>query len=320
MLNIIHESHLGIAKCKARARTVIYWPGMSIDIERLISKCDVCLTHRSKNRKEPMQPHPIPGRPLQKLGSDILEYKRKNFLVVVDYHSKYIETCQMGEKTASSVIKHMKPILARHGIPEEIVADNMPYNSTEFQQFAKDWGFKVTTTSPTYPQSNGMCEKAVQTVKKILKKATDPYIGLLEYRNTPVTGMSYTPTQLLMSRIARTKIPTCPKLLKPAIATDASRQLQRNKDTQKHYYNKGSRTLPPLKPQDHVRVRQGKQWTPAVVTAYASTPRSYIVRTQDGQTYRRNRRDLLKPKQPRETADQTQDDIVPIYQPCRNGP
>ena len=320
MLNIIHESHLGIAKCKARARTVIYWPGMSIDIERLISKCDVCLTHRSKNCKEPMQPHPIPGRPLQKLGSDILEYKRKNFLVVVDYHSKYIETCQMGEKTASSVIKHMKPILARHGIPEEIVADNMPYNSTEFQQFAKDWGFKVTTTSPTYPQSNGMCEKAVQTVKKILKKATDPYIGLLEYRNTPVTGMSYTPTQLLMSRIARTKIPTCPKLLKPAIATDASRQLQRNKDTQKHYYNKGSRTLPPLKPQDHVRVRQGKQWTPAVVTAYASTPRSYIVRTQDGQTYRRNRRDLLKPKQPRETADQTQDDIVPIYQPCRNGP
>ena len=223
----------------------------------------------------------------------------------------------MGEKTASCVIKHRKPILARHGIPEEIVADNMPYNSTGFHQFAKDCrGFKVTTTSPTYPQSNGMSEKAVQTVKKILKKVTDPYIGLLEYRNTPVTGMSYTPTQLLMSRIARTKIPTCPKLLKPRIAIDASRQLRRNKDKQKHYYDKGSRTLPP---QDRVRVRQGKQWTPAIITAYASTPRSYIVRTQDGQTYRRNRRDLLKPKQPRETTDQTQDDIVPIYQQCRNG-
>ena len=203
MLNLIHESHFGMTKCKARARTVIYWPGMSADIERLISKCDICLTYRSVNPKEPMQSHPTPARPWQKLGSDILEYKGKNFLVVVDYYSKYIETCKMGEKTASSVIKHMKPILARHGIPEEIVADNMPYNSREFQQFAKDWGFKVTTTSPTYPQSNGMSEKAVQTVKKILKKSTDPFIGLLEYRNTPISGMSYTPMQLLVPRYQR---------------------------------------------------------------------------------------------------------------------
>ena len=227
----------------------------------------------------------------------------------------------MGEKTASSVIKHMKPILARHGIPEEIVADNMPYNSREFQQFAKDWGFKVTTTSPTYPQSNGMSEKAVQTVKKILKKSTDPFIGLLEYRNTPISGMSYTPMQLLMSRTARTKIPTCPILMKPRVATGVIRQLQRNQDKQKHYYDKGSKALQPLKPQDQVRIRQGKRWIPATVTATASTPRSYIVRTQDGQTYRRNRRHLLKTDElPQENMDQTEDDIVPILPPHHGEP
>ena len=159
----------------------------------------------------------------------------------------------MGEKTASSVIKHMKLILARHGIPEVIVADNMPYNCIEFKQFAKDWGFRVTKTSPTYPQSNGMSQKAVQVVKKISKRSTDPFIGLLEYRNTPVSGMSYTP-----NATAHTKLPTCPILMKLRVATGVIRQQQRNQDKQKHYYDKGSKALQPLKPQDQVRICQGK--------------------------------------------------------------
>jgi hypothetical protein len=29
MLDLIHESHMGTEKCKARARTVLYWPGMA---------------------------------------------------------------------------------------------------------------------------------------------------------------------------------------------------------------------------------------------------------------------------------------------------
>lgn len=29
ILNKIHESHLGIVKCKDRKRDILYWPGMS---------------------------------------------------------------------------------------------------------------------------------------------------------------------------------------------------------------------------------------------------------------------------------------------------
>ncbi|KAK3737067.1 hypothetical protein QZH41_013873 [Actinostola sp. cb2023] len=36
------------------------------------------------------------------------------------------------------------------GIPDELISDNMPYNSKQFKEFAKDWGFTVTTSSPTY--------------------------------------------------------------------------------------------------------------------------------------------------------------------------
>lgn len=67
----------------------------------------------------------------------------------------------------------------------------MPYNSKEFKDFARSWGFKLITSSPTYTQSiNG--HEALQTVKGMLKKADNTYIGLMEYHNTPVTGMTCT--------------------------------------------------------------------------------------------------------------------------------
>ena len=171
MLNLIHESHLGIEKCKSRARAILFWPGMSNDIYEKVSKCATCATYKMKNQKEPMIAHHIPDRPWQKLETDQCEHKGKNYLVVVDYYSKFIETALLPNKTAGTVITHLKSIFARHGIPEELVSDNMPFNSKEFDEFAKEWGIKQTTSSPTYAQSNGMSEKAVQTGKTDLEES-----------------------------------------------------------------------------------------------------------------------------------------------------
>ena len=267
---------------------------MSRDIHDTVAKCATRLTHRHKNQKEPKIPHTIPARPWQKLGSDVFEHKGKPYLVVVDYYSKFIETSLMRDKTAGTIVTHMKSIFARYGIPDELVSDNMPYNSKEFKQFANDWGFKLTTSSPTYPQANGLSEKAVQTVKRILKKASDPYIGLLEYRNTPVTAMTYSPAQLRMSRATRTKIPVSQELLEPQLATKVKQQLEACQQSQAHYYNQGAKPITALKPQEVVRLRQGTTWILALVNEKAETPRSYLVTTATGQQYRRNRKDLLK--------------------------
>ena len=37
ILHQIHKSHLGIAKCRQRAREVLFWPGMSLDVEQMVS-------------------------------------------------------------------------------------------------------------------------------------------------------------------------------------------------------------------------------------------------------------------------------------------
>ena len=57
VLNCIHECHLGIEKCKSRARAVVYWPGMSTAIERMISKCSVCfLSTKERIKRSPYYP------------------------------------------------------------------------------------------------------------------------------------------------------------------------------------------------------------------------------------------------------------------------
>ena len=89
------------------------------------------------------------------------------------------------------------------------MSDNMPFGSREFKDFAREWGIKTTTSSLSYAQSNGQAERFVQTLKGLFKKADedgrDPYLALLEYRNTPVSGLQYTPSQMLMSKLLRLK-------------------------------------------------------------------------------------------------------------------
>ena len=286
VLNCIHESHLGIEKCKSRARAVVYWPGMSPAIERMVAKCSVCLKHQRENQKEPLLPHEVPQRPWQKLGADIFQLNSNSYIVVVDHYSKYPELCLLKDKTAGSVITSMKSIFARHGIPDEVAADNMPFSSKRFCQFARDWRFKVSTSSPRYPQSNGMSERAIQTIKNLHRKAcedgNDPYIALLEYRNTAVSGLKESPAQLLMSRMLKSKLPTSASLLKPKVVENAPEKLKGRRDNQKMYYDANAKPLPQIKERETVRIRKGKTWEPAIVTAKHTAPRSFIVTTPDG--------------------------------------
>ena len=144
----------------------------------------------------------------------------KKFFVVVDYYSKYFELTQLKDRTSASVINCLKQHMSRHGIPEVLHSDNGPeFSSLEFQRFAKQYQFQHVTSSPRFLQSNGLVEGTEQTAKKLLKKAyednNDPYLAILELRNTPIPGVGLSSTQLLMGRRTRRIIPIKNTLLKP---------------------------------------------------------------------------------------------------------
>ena len=72
------------------------------------------------------------------------------------------------------------------------------------------------TSSPYYAQANGLAEKTVNTVKSVLLKSSDPYLGLLSYRSTPLE-LSYSPAQLLMSSNFRTTVAVITGQLKTSV-------------------------------------------------------------------------------------------------------
>ena len=154
MLERIHESHLGEEKCKARARGTLCWPRMNVEISEMVSRCSICLEFRQGNRKEPIIAHEVKTQPSARVGMDLFHFGGKDYLLVVEYYSKHPEIALPENKSASCVILHLKSIFARHGIPEQLIADNNPFNNKDFKRFAKDYWFNVTTCSPHYHQRN----------------------------------------------------------------------------------------------------------------------------------------------------------------------
>ena len=113
-------------------------------------------------------------------------------LILVDAHSKFIDAHVVNSATTATTVQKMRQIFAIHGLPIQLVTDNgSVFTSEEFSQFRKLNGVKHVCTAPYHPASNGLVERAVQSVKQGLKKIqgstleTRLYHFLTQYRLTP---------------------------------------------------------------------------------------------------------------------------------------
>ncbi|XP_062521140.1 uncharacterized protein K02A2.6-like [Corticium candelabrum] len=157
----IHEEHQEITRCKLRANSSVWWQGISRQLVQMIQHC--CPCHKDSRGVEDLIPTELPDYPFQVVGSDLLEFRGVHYLIMVDYFSIYPELIRLSSTTSSSIIHALKAILARHGIPEILKSDNGPqYSSNEMREFATTYGFTHITSSPRYPQSNGLAEKMVK--------------------------------------------------------------------------------------------------------------------------------------------------------------
>ncbi|XP_049275894.1 uncharacterized protein LOC125760177 [Rhipicephalus sanguineus] len=208
---------------------------------------------------------------------------------------------ELRQSTASALTLWCTELFATHGLPLQLCSDNGPqFNSQLFKEFLQQLGVTHITTSPYHPRSNGMSERAVQEAKKLLKKCSrsrvDFYMALLEWRNIPRDDVLRSPVQRLMGRQTRTLLPVPTSHLEPeAVPSKAVHsRLQEIRQSQKVYYNRGTNDLPPLSPGQPVSTYDTLQrtWSPAVLLRPANTPRSAIIRTEDGREFRRTREHL----------------------------
>lgn len=171
ILKRLHTAHQGIQRSLAHARALMYWPGLTTDVQRMVESCTSSQEKLPSNHKEPLLPHAVPARPWQKIAADIFEFQGHPLLLIVDYYSKYSEVLHLSNKTSRTVIAKFKGIFARHGIVEHLIADHVHFASAEMARFASERGFQITHSSPHYPQSNGMAERSIKSIKHMLRCA-----------------------------------------------------------------------------------------------------------------------------------------------------
>ena len=292
-LDDLHAGHFGITKTLQRARETVYWPGMTTDITKKISPCEICLENADINNKEPMKYHEIPSRAWQKVSMDFFALNKTNYLVIADYFSSFMEIFKVQSMTTKVVIEKIKDVCSRYGVPEQIVSDNgKSFISEEFKDFAKDFGFELITSSPKYPESNGKAESAVKMAKKILIKSSDWKKALMDYHASPIVAVGKSPAEMMYGRRIRTCLPATSEMLKRADDELVKNEIRKQKEKQKEYYDRNAgRNLKELKPGNNAWMKPLKKGKAKKVIIEKKLPhRSYLAKDEQGQIYRRNRK------------------------------
>ena len=285
----LHAAHLGHASMMRRARECIFWPGLQKEIKILADSCLQCQVHKPANQKEEIQQHSNSGSPWQKIACDLFTIEGRNYLVVVDYETDFIEVEYCPTTTSNQIISSIKKICARYGLPQSIVTDGGPqFTSAEFNKFVEGWGIEHTITSPYHSQSNGKAEAAVKSIKKMMMKCresnSDQYLALLEFRNTPrQDGPS--PAEQLFGRKIATSLP-----MKPTETSTRSFSKDKRKQSVAKHYNKGAKNLPELSRGQSVFFKKtpNAKWEKGQVIANQGN-RKYTVKGETGGVYQRNR-------------------------------
>ena len=211
-------------------------------MKAFIEQCESCNTYQPCQTKEPMLSHLVPNQPWSRIAGDLFAWEGMNFVLLVDYYSDWWEIEKLTDLSSKSVVKNIKRIFARFGIPPVLISDNGPqFVSYEFREFMAQWGVDKVFSSPHYQQGNGKAESAVKIAKNLLRKTLrskqDFWTAVLEWRNTPTAGVNTSPAKRLLARRTRTTLPMASRLLKPEVSAQVEThdRLIRKNTKQKYF-------------------------------------------------------------------------------------
>ena len=119
VLEELHETHPGITRMKALARSYVFWPGMDSAIEDLVKNCSPCQVNRKDPPQAQLHPWEWPAKPWYRVHADFAgPFLGKFFLIMVDAHTKWIEVHMMNSMTSQATIEKMETSFATLGLPK----------------------------------------------------------------------------------------------------------------------------------------------------------------------------------------------------------
>ena len=322
VLQHLHSAHQGVSGMEKRAQSIVFWPGITRDIQKTRSECYECNKNAPSNAPIPALIEDPPSTPFEKVFSDFFNFGGNHYLVVGDRLSGWTEifsTSVGGSNSgARGLIKCLRRLFSTFGVPYEISSDGGPeFVSDETTKFLRRWNVSHRISSAYYPRSNGRAEVAVKSAKRLLRANVGPsgsldndglLRALLQLRNTPDSDCDVSPAEILFgrplrdsfaftNRLEKFKNPAIRKTWRDAWETkERALRVRFTKATER--LNEHVRVLPPLKVGDRCLVQNQngnnpKKWDRSgVITEVLPFHQYNVIIDGSRRVTRRNRRFL----------------------------
>ena len=172
VLELAHEGHQEIVKCKQRLRSKVWWPRLDQDVEGTWKSCESCQLVAGPEPPVPLTPTKMPDGPWQFCSCDLLGPlpDARSVIVVIDYYSRFFKAGLLKSTKTDKVVEFLDIIFCRFGYSQALRTDNGPqFISGEFKLYLETHGIQWVSTTPLWPQAHGLVERTNRSILKVLK-------------------------------------------------------------------------------------------------------------------------------------------------------
>ncbi|GJZ04204.1 reverse transcriptase domain-containing protein [Tanacetum coccineum] len=134
-----------------------YWPNIFKDAKNYVIKCDACQKSENISSRNEMP--------------QIIFRGNKCILVAVDYVSKWVEAQALPTNDARVVVKFLKGLFARFGVPKALISDRIThFCNSQLEKALLKYGVTHKISMAYHPQTNEQTEVTSRAIKRILER------------------------------------------------------------------------------------------------------------------------------------------------------
>jgi hypothetical protein len=317
VLEHLHAAHHGSTKMLDRARTAVFWPGITAEVAAHQASCRGCMLRAPSNPGPPPDDPVQPEFPFSHVVADFFTLPDGTYIAMADRYSNWLSVFKLKKDDSASIIEVMRRYFARWGVPKNFTSDGASvFTSQMMKGFFDRWGVEQRVASAYYPRANKRAEVAVKSAKRLVMDNlgpggslnTDNFArALMAHRNSPDGESGLSPAQILFGRQLRDHLPALVSRYQPRrewrLEADLREQMMaRRHSKMEKWLQHGARALPPLDCGDTVMVqdqttKDGKpgRWTKSGVVVEVLPHNSYMIKLLGSlRVTQRNRRFLRK--------------------------